>query len=35
VVIPGAPHTLNYSTPQACVRVLRPFLEGAGSEETI
>jgi 2-hydroxy-6-oxonona-2,4-dienedioate hydrolase len=35
VVIPGAPHTLNYSTPQAFVRVLRPFLEGAGSEETI
>jgi pimeloyl-ACP methyl ester carboxylesterase len=35
VVIPGAPHTLNYSTPHAFVRVLRPFLEGAGSEETI
>jgi pimeloyl-ACP methyl ester carboxylesterase len=33
VVIPGAPHTLNYSTPQAFVRVLRPFLEGAGSDE--
>ncbi len=32
-VIPGAPHTLNYSTPRAFVRVLRPFLEGAGSEE--
>ena len=27
VVIPGAPHTLNYSTPRAFVRVLRPFLE--------
>ena len=33
VVIPGAPHTLNYSTPRAFVRVLRPFLEGAGSDE--
>ena len=31
VVIPGAPHTLNYSTPRAFVRVLRPFLEGGGS----
>jgi 2-hydroxy-6-oxonona-2,4-dienedioate hydrolase len=35
VVIPGAPHTLNYSTPRAFVRVLRPFLDGAGSEEPI
>ena len=35
VVIPGAPHTLNYSTPHALVRVLRPFLDGAGSEEAI
>jgi pimeloyl-ACP methyl ester carboxylesterase len=35
VVIPGAPHTLNYSTPRAFVRVLRPFLEGAGTEEVV
>ncbi len=33
-VIPGAPHTLNYSTPQAFVRVLRPFLAGAGTEKS-
>ena len=33
VVIPGAPHTLNYSTPQEFVRVLRPFLEGPRDEQ--
>ena len=33
VVIPGAPHTLNYSTPRKFVRVLRPFLDGAENEE--
>ena len=35
VVIPGAPHTLNYSTPREFVRVLRPFLEGARNEEAM
>ncbi len=35
VVIPGAPHTLNYSTPREFVRVLRPFLEGSGNEEAM
>lgn len=29
VVIPGAPHTVNYSTPAELVRVVRPFLDGA------
>jgi pimeloyl-ACP methyl ester carboxylesterase len=33
VVIPGAPHTLNYSAPREFVRVLRPFLEGLTDEE--
>lgn len=33
VVIPGAPHTLNYSTPREFVRVLRPFLEGVGNDD--
>ncbi len=27
VVIPGGAHTVNYSTPQRLVRVLRPFLQ--------
>jgi pimeloyl-ACP methyl ester carboxylesterase len=35
VVIPGAPHTLNYSTPREFLRVLRPFLEGAGNDEAM
>lgn len=28
VVIPGAPHAVNYSAPEALVRVVRPFLAG-------
>lgn len=28
VVLPGAPHTANYSTPRAFVSVVRPFVDG-------
>ena len=30
IVLRGAPHTANYSTPRAFVRVVRPFLDEAG-----
>lgn len=33
VVIPGAPHAVNYSSPLELVRVVRPFLEEISLEE--
>lgn len=35
VVMPGAPHTLNYSTPREFVQVLRPFLEAVRNEGAV
>lgn len=33
VVIPGAPHTMNFTNPLELARVVRPFLEGQCAEE--